>query len=106
MSKGLDELQFMRERDMLLPSCANTIEQELKDYEKLLTDIFPHPMENGEEYRQLAVKKLKALEVIKEKQVDVRMFIIYNLENYNKLQKNDYCKLTKAEDDLLKEVLL
>ena len=51
-------------------------------------------------------KELKALEIIKEKQVDVRMFIIYDLENYNKLQKNDYCKLTKAENDLLNEVLL
>lgn len=56
--------------------------------------------------RQTIKKELKALEIIKEKQVDVRMFIIYDLENYNRLQKNDYCKLTKAEDDLLKEVLL
>ena len=77
MSKGLEALQFMRERDMFLPSCASTIE-----------------------------KELKALEIIKDKQVDIRMFIIYDLEYYNKLQKNDYCKLTKIEDDLLSEVLL
>ena len=51
-------------------------------------------------------KVKRAFDIVKEKQVDVRMFIIYNLENYNRLQKNDYCKLTKAEDDLLKEVLL
>ena len=77
MSKGLVALQFMRKRDMFLPSCASTIE-----------------------------KELKALEIIKDKQVDIRMFIIYDLEYYNKLQKNDYCKLTKIEDDLLSEVLL
>ena len=29
MSKGLEALQFMRERDMFLPSCASTIEKEL-----------------------------------------------------------------------------
>ena len=51
-------------------------------------------------------KVKRAFDIVKEKQVDVRMFIIYDLENYNRLQKNDYCKLTKAEDDLLKEVLL
>lgn len=29
MSKGLEALQFMRERDMFLPSYASTIEKEL-----------------------------------------------------------------------------
>ena len=33
MSKGLDALQFMRERDMFLPSCASTIEKELEAIE-------------------------------------------------------------------------
>ena len=33
MSKGLEALQFMRERDMFIHSCANTIEKELKALE-------------------------------------------------------------------------
>ena len=77
------------------------IEKELKrleEYDKTIPSLT----------KKLAqkLKKEKALEIIKEKQVDVRMFIIYDLENYNKLQKNDYCKLTKTENDLLDEVLL
>ena len=39
MSKGLEALQFMRERDMFLPSCANTIEKELKALEIIKTKI-------------------------------------------------------------------
>lgn len=62
--------------------------------------------EDVDESPEHLAKIKRALEIIKEKQIDVRMFIIYDLENYNKLQKNDYCKLTKTEDDLLKEVLL
>jgi hypothetical protein len=62
--------------------------------------------ENIDESPKHLAKVKRAFDIVKEKQVDVRMFIIYDLENYNRLQKNDYCKLTKAEDDLLKEVLL
>lgn len=39
MSKGLEALQFMRERDMFLPSCASTIEQELKALEIINDNI-------------------------------------------------------------------
>lgn len=62
--------------------------------------------EDIDESPEHLAKVKQAFDIIKEKQVDVRMFIIYDLENYNRLQKNDYCKLTKAEDDLLKEVLI
>ena len=40
MSKGLEALQFMRERDMFLPSCASTIEKELKALEVIKS--FPY----------------------------------------------------------------
>ena len=65
------------------------------------------------------VKKLKALEIIREKRVDVCMFLerslfIDGLEGYNNGIKSRYsCKLhiedyllTQEEYDLLKEVLL
>ena len=39
MSKGLEALQFMRERDMFLPSCASTIEKELKVLEFIKQNI-------------------------------------------------------------------
>ena len=86
------------------------IEQELKAYYKLLQDIFPHPKETGEEYRQLAVKRLLALEIIKEKLVD--MCLLENSctrDEYNKwISQNDLgnCYLEQEEYDFLKEVLL
>ena len=82
MSKGLEALQFMRERDMFLPSCANTIE-----------------------------KELKALEIIKERSVQISWFTgllkihpHYNYVDYN-FALADNRKLTKEEYELLKEVL-
>ena len=80
MSKGLDALQFMRERDMFIHSCANTIE-----------------------------KELKALEVIKKKGVLVNGLIKSKyLGEYNTLcnyyQMSEL--LTQEQYDLLKEVLL
>ena len=46
--------------------------------------------------------KLKALEIIKEKRVEVMWLINRPLEDYN---KNHFFELTKEEFDLLKEVL-
>ena len=55
--------------------------------------------------RQLE-KKLKALEIIKEKQVDVFIFLHSgDLETYNDMVE-DNRKLTQEEYDLLKEELL
>ena len=77
MSKGLEALQFMRERDMFLQSCANTIE-----------------------------KELKALEIIKSKEVSISYFKIgISLEHWNETFEKKY-RLTQEEYDLLKEVLL
>ena len=51
-------------------------------------------------------KKLKALEIIKEKEVDVFIFLHSGyLETYNDMVE-DNRKLTQEEYDLLKEVLL
>ena len=80
MSKGLEALQFMRERDMFLPSCANTIE-----------------------------KELKALEIITNKKVDIWTFsYCKNLREYHYAISVKYypqLRLSKEEYDLLKEVL-
>ena len=52
-------------------------------------------------------KKLKALEVIKEKEVDIHLFkISANCDHYNWLIENRKNKLTQEEYELLKEVLL
>lgn len=53
-------------------------------------------------------KKLKALEIIKEKKVDVGALCELDLELYNKYAKeiNGTPTLTKEEYDLLREVLL
>lgn len=52
------------------------------------------------------VKKLKALEIIKKKEVNVFIFLhSSDLETYNDIVEDDR-KLTQEEYDLLKEVLL
>lgn len=74
MSKGLEALQFMRERDTFLPSCASTIE-----------------------------KELKALEIIKDRKMDLSSFHNYTSANHYNLY-HEY-PITQEEYDLLKEVL-
>ena len=96
MSKGLEALKLLK---ILAKICSS---KDIKDNIDENAFIIENELKEGEENK----KYKQALEIIKEKQVDVRMFILYDLENYNKLQKNDYCKLTKAEDDLLRKVLL
>lgn len=52
------------------------------------------------------IKSLKALEIIKKKEVNVFIFLhSSDLETYNDMVEDDR-KLTQAEFDLLKEVLL
>lgn len=53
-------------------------------------------------------KRLIALEIIKEKRVDVaRLLVSVDLERYNNFDKRDILvELTQQEFDLLKEVLL
>ena len=83
MSKGLVALQFMRKRDMFLPSCASTIE-----------------------------KELKALDIIIEKRVQISWFtlLLKNFPNYTHDDYNfalpDNMQLMKEEYEILKEVLL
>ena len=55
---------------------------------------------------EIVNKSLKALEIIKEKRVDVHLMFYYKLEIYNSEVPNPYMKLTQEEFDLLKEVLL
>ena len=88
------------------------IENALKDYEKILTakECFkdtaykisglPLPQTMEDE-----LKKLKALEIIKKKRVNVHLLILSDsLEKYN-FNLLPYRKLTQEEFDLLKEVL-
>ena len=60
--------------------------------------------ENLNEYANIIKKELKALEIIKEKRVNVRFLIsCKTLKEYNDVISDH---LTKEEYDLLKEVLL
>ena len=87
------------------------VKQALKDYENLKLSLFPHPQKNGEEYRQNAIKRLLALEIIKEKQVDIYLLCTCNsVDEYNSMFEHrfgsyDERALTQEEYDLLKEVL-
>ena len=81
-------------------------------------DIFEKTYEQPKQYvdeLKLVEKKLKALEIIKEKRVNVDLFwknFVYNgfgyhyyLEKWYKYQSTDKQKLTEEEFDLLKEML-
>ena len=82
----------------LLGQIGYTLRREISNKEKML-------------YRDFILKKcfpkeLKALEIIKEKEVNVFIFLHSgDLETYNDMVE-DNRKLTKEEFDLLKEVLL
>lgn len=71
---------------------------------QVLIDNLEYPCE--EEYN-IVWKSLKALEIIKNKQVYIRQLAMYknNLEFYN-TEMSENRKLTEEEFDLLKEVLL
>ena len=93
---------------------AKVIETTLKDYEELkqinidrskqLLELVSEQTENS--------KKLKALEIIKNKRVDVWLILHVidnsdNVEDYNAINKRPIGgNLTQEEYDLLKEVLL
>ena len=99
MSKGLETLEEIKEKykdDNGLQRRLNIIEKELKRLEEIDNVMF------------LNNKKLKALQIIKEKRVWVDALIEMSLKEYN-----DYCKyvwntpvLTEEEWNLLKEELL
>lgn len=121
MSKGLEALERVRNQrvfiDFEIDATVNDfcekdldiIETELKDNEDLKTQFAVNSM--NEFFRTLdEQKKLKALEIIIEK--DVSMYWLRhskNVDEYNNFiltDKRQYQKLTQEEYDLLKEVLL
>lgn len=79
--------------------------KEKENIEKTINELFS---ENGKVITTIDIKKkLKALEIIKKKRVDVNCFLIYDLKRYNDfIAKNEFMKLTQEQYDLLKEVLL
>ena len=82
------------------------IEQALKELEQLRKlKLLSYPSENDEEYRQRIIKKLMALEIIKEKLVDIGWLIrSENCSKYN-LGVGNSQVLKRTEYDLVKEVL-
>ena len=98
--------------------------KELDALECIVVDLTPIAKEHNKEEIEQVKKSLEALEIIKEKRVNVEEFIemfedwkeityekwiIYYEENGYYIQGNedfDYNRLTQEEYDLLKEVLL
>ena len=105
MSKELDALENIKHYDSrvgLHESDYNIIETALKDYENL--KLKHRSMQDAvlDDF-----KKLKALEIIKEKRVNVQeLYYSDNVEEYNEHISHSEKPLTQAEFDLLKEVLL
>ena len=94
--------RFETIKDMF-PKQFAIIETALKDHEKITGGDFHIEPINVHIENQ---KKIKALEIIKEKEVDVFIFLHSgDLETYNDIVE-DNRKLTQEEYDLLKEVLL
>ena len=113
MSKGLEALKRITLKDFILNDDSSLndikiIKKELKEYEMEHTLRIRLENINYELVRekQENEKKLKALEIIKIKKIDVYQLLenSINAEEYN----HWYCyeKITKKEFDLLKEVLL
>lgn len=111
MSKGLDELREIELKWQygvftFVPD-FEVIKKELKDYatlcEELGVALSLYKCQNVQDWISMMKKKLNALEILKNKEVDVKAFKdLSNLEEYNY-----YCspELTSDEYDLLKEIL-
>lgn len=113
MSKELEALEKIKDiiredaedidNPTLLSNEINIIETALKDHEKITGGDFHIEPINVHIENQ---KKIKALEIIKEKEVDVFIFLHSgDLETYNDIVE-DNRKLTQEEYYLLKEILL
>ena len=106
MSKELEALERIRSHNYHeLPKreCLKIIETALKDYDRRL--------KLAKEYEDVnnVAKRLKALEIIKEKKVDVELLMkTENAKDYNKYSKNvnQSHNLGQRQYDFLKEVLL
>ena len=99
--EALEELRFKGLTEEYRNKCCDIVETALKEYELMkeirVTARFDLAQVN---------KEHKALEIIKEKQVNVFIFLHSgDLETYNDIVE-DNRKLTETEYDLLKEVLL
>lgn len=73
---------------------------EYKDQEQL----YWQTNENNVKLRQENEKFKKAIEIILNKKVNIRLLLLHNLKDYNFLIGNSY-QLTKEEYEFLKEVL-
>lgn len=114
MSKELEALNFIN--NFLISQTTDTpihkelcnacdlLRTTLKNYEKLNHDYSIVVDEKASMACEYA-KKLKALEIIKEKKVDIRYLLDCRFQHYNLLVEEDE-ELTKEEYDLLKEELL
>ena len=94
--------------DYEIDNCYCILETALKEYEELQNDYCKVIEERGK-WQKETQKKLKALEIIKEKQVEIGWLLFCFKHDkkvgvYNSSQLTDYY-LTKKEFDLLKEVL-
>ena len=117
MSKELETLKSIKfgccnfENRELYKDEFEIIEKALKDYEKIkfeyseLRTYHYDLLKENERLHNQKVKKLKALEIIKEKKVNVNCIISgWSLWKYNSYKT--HINLTKEEYELLKEVLL
>ena len=120
--KPLEALERIRELRQEYASKMPSIEEELSIIETELKRLEELEIENSKQFKEkwvqdnlamtfelnVANEKLKALEIIKEKRVDVKcLFFSNSLEEYNGTinQRDLYLELTQAEFDLLKEWL-
>lgn len=116
MSKELEALNDLRNKccdylslsmDRQVCDSFKLIEAALKEKENIEKTINELFSENGKVITTIDIKKqLKAIEIIKDKEVNVFIFLHSgDLETYNDMVEENR-KLTQEEYDLLKEVLL
>ena len=124
MSKELEALENIKHYDTrvgLHEDDYKIIETALKDYEhsqqqrelyfkqaKELKELYKEELKNTAYYNNLALKYKKALEIIKEKEVDIGWLKrAKDLHEYNSgMGINSYSALNQEEYELLKEILL
>ena len=89
------------------PQEINIIEKELKELEFLRNlKLLPYPKENDEEYRQGVIKRLMALEIIKDKFVwfeNGKLYVGVRGDVEITLNEEDFD--SEEEQELVKEVL-
>ena len=107
MSKGLEALEQLSKLVFVYGGVEQyrQIEKELNESKQLIED-YSREIARLTNFNDERDKKAKALEIIKEKDVDVvALRLSKNLEQYNCKEDGRNCLIQK-EYDLLKEVLL